>query len=422
MQSKDFFMNNMRACTKHQTQNLLGQKPKHQLGVGNLIISPRAKELVNEVLESNRLSYGPMHKRFERMFADVHNVKLSLFTNSGTSALQIALAALKIKYDWRDGDEVIVPAVTFVATSNIVIQSGMTPVFVDVEPDTFNINPELIEEAITPRTKCIIPVHLLGLPADMDSILSIAKKNNLKVIEDSCEAMFTKYKNKSVGSMGDIGCFSTYVAHFVVTGVGGFCTTNDPELHVTMRSLMNHGRDSIYLSIDDDKGLDSGKLREVVAKRFSFTHVGYSYRCTELEAALGIAQLEEKDLIVKPRRNNGNYLTKKLNVLSEFLQLPYIPSDREHGFMLYGIVLKKGSKQQLVNWLEEQQIETRDLLPLVNQPVYQKMFGKDLEEKFPVAKHLNRQAFYIGCHHYFTREDLDYIVEVFKSYFAKNYR
>jgi CDP-6-deoxy-D-xylo-4-hexulose-3-dehydrase len=400
-------------------RDLLGQKPQRQLGVGGLIISPRARELVNEVLESNRLSYGPMHERLERMFADIHDVKFSLFTNSGTSALQMALTALKIQYGWQEGDEVIVPAVTFVATANIVIQNGMTPVFVDVEPDTFNINPELIEEAITTRTRCIIPVHLLGLPADMEPILSIADRYGLKVIEDSCETMFMKYRDKPVGSMGDVGCFSTYVAHFVVTGVGGFCTTNDPELHITMKSLMNHGRDSIYLSIDDDKDLDSEKLKEVVAKRFNFVHVGYSYRCTELEAALGIAQLEEKDLIVNRRKNNAKYLTKGMNILSEYVQLPYEPSDREHGFMLYGIILKNGSKQHLVNYLEEYQIETRDLLPLVNQPVYLEMFGDDLEEKFPVAKYLNKQAFYIGCHHYFTLEDLDYIVEVFKSYFRK---
>lgn len=415
-------MDNIKPHQQQSRQDLLICKPHHQLGVGGLIISPRAKALVNESLENNRLSYGPMHIRVERMFADMHNVKFSLFTNSGTSALQMALTALKIHYGWKDGDEVIVPAVTFVATANIVIQNGMIPVFVDVEPDTFNINPELIEAAITPRTKCIIPVHLLGLPADMDPILSIADRYGLKVIEDSCETMFMKYKGKPVGSMGDIGCFSTYVAHFVVTGVGGFCTTNDPELHITMRSLMNHGRDSIYLAIDDDKNLDPDRLKEVVARRFNFVHVGYSYRCTELEAALGIAQLEEKDFIISNRKKNAGHLTEKLSSLSEFLQLPCQPADREHGFMLYGIVLKEGSKRQLVNYLEEHQIETRDLLPLVNQPVYQNLFGKDLEDRYPVAKNLNSQAFYIGCHHYFTPDDLDYIVEAFKSYFKKDYR
>src|SRR5207249_5320991 len=129
----------------------------------------------------------------------------------------------------------------------------------------------------------------------MDAVLAIAKKHRLKVIEDSCETVFARYKGKKVGSLGDIGCFSTYVAHYIVTGVGGFATTNDPKLAVRLRSLMNHGRDSIYFQIDDDKGLKGAKLREVVARRFSFVSVGHSFRATEFEAALGLAQLEEKD-------------------------------------------------------------------------------------------------------------------------------
>ncbi len=392
---------------------------KRQLGVGDLVISDRAKELVNQALNNNRLSYGALHKRLEEMFAKEHSVKHALFTNSGTSALQVALASLKNKYSWQDGDEVIVPAVTFVATANIVLSLGMKPVFVDVEPDTFNINPGLIEKSITVETKCIIPVHLLGLPADMDPIMRIARKYSLKAIEDSCEAMFTTYKKKKVGSFGDIACFSTYVAHFIVTGVGGFAVTDDPQLYINMRSLINHGRDSIYLTMDDDRDVDGSRLKEIVAKRFKFIQVGYSHRCTELEAALGIAQLEEKDLIIRKRRENAHYLTKNLKDLEEFLQLPVIPPDREHAFMLYGLVLKKGSKERLVNYLEENLIETRDLLPLVNQPIYKKIFGQDLEEHFPVAKYLNNQAFYIGCHQYFTKDDLDYIVRTFYDYFQK---
>ena len=392
---------------------------KRRLGVGDLVISDRAKELVNQALNNNRLSYGALHKRLEEMFAKEHSVKHALFTNSGTSALQVALASLKNKYSWQDGDEVIVPAVTFVATANIVLSLGMKPVFVDVEPDTFNINPGLIEKSITVETKCIIPVHLLGLPADMDPIMRIARKYSLKVIEDSCEAMFTTYKKKKVGSFGDMACFSTYVAHFIVTGVGGFAVTDDPQLYINMRSLINHGRDSIYLTMDDDRDVDGSRLKEIVAKRFKFIQVGYSHRCTELEAALGIAQLEEKDLIIRKRRENAHYLTKNLKDLEEFLQLPGIPPDREHAFMLYGLVLKKRSKERLVNYLEENLIETRDLLPLVNQPIYKKIFGQDLEEHFPVAKYLNNQAFYIGCHQYFTKDDLDYIVRTFYDYFQK---
>ena len=249
-----------------------------QIGVGELRINKRAKFLVNEVLKSNRLSYGPFHQKLEKMFAREHGVRFALFTNSGTSALQIALHALKSTYGWDDGDEVIIPAVTFVATANIVISCRMKPIFVDVSVENFNINASLIEKAITPKTRCIIPVHLLGLPADMDPIMQIAKRHGVKVIEDSCETMFASYKGKKVGSIGDIGCFSTYTAHFLVTGVGGFTTTNSYDLYVKMRSLMNHGRDPAYLSIDDDKNVDQKTLRNIVARRFSFVDIGYSYR------------------------------------------------------------------------------------------------------------------------------------------------
>ncbi|MFA5059048.1 MAG: DegT/DnrJ/EryC1/StrS family aminotransferase [Candidatus Omnitrophota bacterium] len=389
---------------------------KKQLGVGELKVSAQAIKLVNQVLQSSRLSYGPFHRSLERMFARAHDVKYSIFTNSGTSALQIALHALKSTFGWKDGDEVIVPAITFVATANIVIACRMKPVFVDVDPQTFNIDPKLIQKAITPKTRCIIPVHLLGLPADMAPIMKIAKQYRLKVIEDSCETMFAHYKGKKVGSIGDIGCFSTYTAHFLVTGVGGFATTNDRQLSITMRSLMNHGRDPIYLTIDDDKVSSPDRLRKVIAKRFRFVDIGYSYRCTELEAALGVAQMKERNKIIRGRRKNALYLTRRLKKLESKLQLPSTFLDRDNMFMLYGLVVKDEPKTELINFLEQRGIETRELFPLVNQPVYERLFGPGLEDRFPVAKFLNRHAFYIGCHEYFTQKDLDYIIQAFFDY------
>ena len=392
-------------------------KNKRQIGIGELRITPRGRQLVNQVLRNNRLSYGPFHQKLERMFAKEHEVRFSIFTNSGTSALQIALHALKSKFHWADGDEVIVPAVTFVATANIVLSCGMKPVFVDVEPDSYNINPRLIEKALTRRTRCLIPVHLLGLPADMDPILAIARRHRLKVIEDSCETMFARYKGCKVGSMGDIGCFSTYTAHFLVTGVGGLVTTNDEELHIKMRSLMNHGRDPIYLNIDDDNRADPQRLKKIVARRFSFVDIGYSYRCTELEASLGVAQMEEKNKILQGRKRSAEYLTHHLKGLSEELQLPATFADRDHVFMLYGLTLKNQPKSGLVNFLERRNIETRDLFPLVNQPIYKDLFGPGLEKKFPVARFLNNHSFYISCHQYLTKKDLDYMVKAFYDYF-----
>ena len=340
------------------------------IGVGTCKISDKARQYVNEVLDSERLSYGPFIQKFERVFAAAHDCRFGLMTNSGTSSLMIALAELKHRYNWADGDEVIVPAVTFIATSNIVIQNNMRPIFVDVDPTYYELDPAKIEAAITPRTRCIIPVHLFGHPCDMEKIMAIARKHKLRVIEDSCETMFTRLNGVSVGSFGDIGCFSTYIAHILSTGVGGLCTTNSPDLAVGLRSLMNHGRDSIYISIDDDDNKTPEELQMIIKRRFSFVRMGYSFRVTELEGALGLAEFETHAEMMQKRRENGEYLTRQLKHLEDRIQLPSIRPGAEHAFMMFPIVLKNEKKANLVNYLEENGIETRDMLPLINQPFY----------------------------------------------------
>ena len=390
--------------------------PRREINVGGFAASPRARRYVMQVLKSNRLSYGPFHRKFEAAFAAEHDCRHSVFCNSGTSALQIAIQALKEKHGWADGDEVIVPAVTFIATSNVVLHNRLRPVFVDVHPEEYTLDPSKLEAALTSRTRAIMPVHLLGLPADMDPIMDIARTRKLSVVEDSAETMFARYKGRKVGSMGDIGCFSTYVAHYIVTGVGGLATTRDPDLYIRLRSLMNHGRDSIYLSIDDDAGMKGDRLHEIVSRRFQFQSVGHSFRATEFEAALGLAQLEEKAGIVAKRSAMAKRLTAGLSEFGDRLQLPTCPAGREHTFMLYGIVVKGKDKTPLVNFLEDRGVETRDLLPLLNQPVYRRLFG-DLEPRYPVAKELNRSAFYIGCHQYMSAADADYVVDCFRAFF-----
>ncbi len=393
-------------------------EPNYQIGSAGFHFGAKEKKYIGEVLKSHRLSYGPWSRRLEDVFAKEHDAKFAVFSNSGTSALHMALAAMKEKYGWRDGDEVIVPAVTFVATANIVIYNNMKPVFVDVDPVTYNIDPRKIEAAITQRTRVILPVHLFGMPADMNPVLQIAKKHRLRILEDSCECMFAKYNGKSVGSFGDVGCFSTYIAHFLVTGVGGLAVTSDPELAVLMRSYMNHGRDSIYLNIDADKGLSSEKLRLVVEKRFSFVRLGHSMRATELEAAIGVAQFERRRGDIRRRREIARYYTANLSDLKEHIQLPTIPKNRDHNFMMYPIVLKNMHKRDIVNYLEERNIETREMVPLTNQPVYKKLFGNDFESRFPVAKWINESGFYVGSHPYLKPREVRYIVDVMHEFFA----
>lgn len=384
------------------------------IGVGTPNITEKGIAYVNEALRNRRLSYGPFMQRFEREFARHHGCRFGIMSNSGTSALHIALAALKEIHDWKDGDEVIVPAVTFIATSNIVLHNNMQVRFVDVEPDYYEIDPSKIEQAITPRTRAIIPVHLFGQPCEMDSIQKIAREHDLKIIEDSCETMFASYKGTPAGSLGDVGCFSTYVAHLITTGVGGLNTTNNPEYAIKIRSIMNHGRDSIYLSIDDDDNKTAQELKTIIARRFSFVSPGHSFRATEMEAALGLAQVEDWQSLILPRRENARVLTEGLQEVEHLVQLPSIRPHAEHSFMMYPLVLKKEKKERVVNFLEQRGIETRDMLPLTNQPVYKKALGIR-EEDYPVARWINESGFYVGCHQDLTKEQLDYMVKTIKE-------
>jgi CDP-6-deoxy-D-xylo-4-hexulose-3-dehydrase len=389
-----------------------------KITLGTLNISDQGKKYVNDALDNNRLSSGKYTEQFEKNFAAHHDCQHGVFMNSGTSALQVALAALKEVYNYQDGDEVLVPATTFIATSNIVIQNGLKPVFVDVEPDTFNIDTTKIFDALTPKTRCIIPVHLFGLSADMREIQAIARNRGIQVIEDSCETMFAEQDDERVGSFGDIGCFSTYVAHLIVGGVGGVITTSDDKLVQICRSLMAHGRDSIYTNIDQDDSDDDVLRRQMIERRYRFERVGYSYRATELEAAIALSELEQWYPNIQTRRTNAAYLTTLLSDIEQ-LQLPVIPSDRTHSFMMFPMVVARGvDRDKLLMHLEKNWIETRLLFPLLSQPVYKKLFPGEYM-KFPVANHLANQGFFVGSHQNLTREDMEYLSQVIHDYFQR---
>ncbi len=409
-----------------------------KIEIGTLHISDKAKKYVSDVLDNNRLSYGYYSRAFEELFAKKHDSKFAVVTNSGTSALHVAIAALKIKYGWSDGDEIIAPATTFVATINTIIHNNLKPILVDVDPQYYEIDEELIESKITSKTRAMIPVHLFGLPCNMERICCIAKKYDLRIIEDSCECMLATFNDQKVGSFGDIGCFSTYIAHLLTTGVGGICTTSDPELAILIRSLNNHGRDSIYISIDDDDNKTSKQLKEIISKRFSFIHFGHSFRLTEMEWAIGLAQLEDEldDIIQKRKTNamllNGLFMQRGL---TRFINIPKIRKNSTHSFMIYPITIRENpynieayipeqiivehmnkKRNDLINHLENNGIETRDLLPVINQPIYKDMdFIKS--NHYGVANKLIHSGFYIGCHQNLTEEDISYIVDKFEEFF-----
>lgn len=359
------------------------------------------KRLVNKVLKSGRLTYGDMTRELEDGFANIQDHGYALFTSSGTAALKIAIHALKDLYHWEDGDEVMIPSVTFVATMNAVIMNNLKPVLVDVDVETVNMDPDFIEKAITKKTKLIIPVHLLGQPADMEAIMRIAEDHNLRVIEDSCETMFVNSEPK-----GDVICYSSYIAHLLVTGVGGFICTDNGYLATVMRSMMFHGRDESYLNIDD---------RPVrIADRFHFPRFGYSDRMTELEAALGLGDLKDWHKMILKRQWNASYLAQGLDDLPIQVSIP-VQDFHNHAFMFFPMIVEE--RDELTEFLESKGIMTRHMMPLTTQPIVQKYIEGDLETQFPAADYINKHGMLIGCHQYLTETDLDYIINTVKEFY-----
>lgn len=378
-----------------------------RVGLGVADISEADIERVVTVLRSGRLSAGPMMSEFEQRFAALHDRRHGAMLNSGTGALQMALQALREADGWADGDEVIVPAMTFVATVNIVFFNGLRPVLVDIDPVTMNIEPAAIEAAITPRTRAIIPVHLFGQPADMTAVMDIAARHGLRVIEDSCEAVAVHHRGRLVGSFGDFGCFSTYMAHLITTGVGGVTLSDDDTLNTRLRSLMNHGRNPAYLRIDDDENVSDARLIEIIFSRYDFVSRGQSFRVTEMEAALGIGQLDRLSEQMAGRARTAAALDERL--ANTGLRLPQIGEGNEHGFMMYAIrSANTTQRDRLMITLERNGVETRPLLPILGQACYADAFDHHAGD-FPVAEDALSTGLYLPSHHRMDDGDVEHV-------------
>lgn len=369
-------------------------------------VSPKAKPLILDVLKSGQFSPGPMVREFEKKFAGLHQAKHAIFVNSGTDALRLSLLALKEKYHWPDGSFVAVPALTFPATINIVIQSQLKPFFVDVGMHDYCMNSDNLDWRLTTgqvKIVAAVPVHLFGQACD-PRIFTLATKWKFRALEDSCETILNPLQ-------GDISCHSTYMAHHVTTGVGGFALTNDDELNLLIRSYANHGRNVKYLPGYNDTS--------DLSKRFQFDRVGYSSRGTEFEAALGLSQLHHlKDNLFK-RRAIADSLIDFLQPFKELI-MPVSVHGRRHSWMMFPIVLRPGSgikKYKLCEHLEQNGIETRDMMPITNQPCYK---GLVREEDFGVAQMINRNGFYIPCHEGITSQDVRKIRDAFTTHLTIN--
>jgi dTDP-4-amino-4,6-dideoxygalactose transaminase len=302
---------------------------------------------------------------------------------------------------------------TFVATVNVVLFNGLRPVLADVDLATYNLDARAVEAGLTDRTVAIVPAHLFGQPADMTSLMALATRRGIRVIEDSCETVGVRHRGQMVGSFGDFGCFSTYMAHIVTTGVGGLALTDDDENITRFRSLMNHGRNPIYLRIDDDENVDDARLLDIVWGRYDFVSIGQSYRATEMEAALGIGQLDRLSENLARRRQVAARLREVLDYPE--LALPETAEGNEHAFMMFPILCRQpGLRDRLVTALERSGVETRFLLPIIGQRCYDGVLEVP-PDAFPNARKALQDGFYIGSHPGMTDADVEHIGEVTAS-------
>ena len=293
------------------------------------LVGDEEVKAVEEVLRSGRLtewrpSGGPMVRRFEEAFASYIGVKHAISMSSGTAALHAALMAAGV----GAGDEVIVPSFTFVATANAVLLAGARPVIVDIDLDTYNIDVDEARRAISERTKAIIPVHLYGLPADMKPIMELAEERGLVVIEDAAQAHGAEYWGRRVGGLGHMACFSFYSTKVMTTGEGGMVTTDDDELAERLRSIRTHGQ---------REGFDTYIL-------------GHNYRMTEIQAAIGLAQLRKVEGFLERRRRNASILSEVLSRV-EGVKLPIEPRGFKHSWYLYTIRVEPRVRDMLVERL-----------------------------------------------------------------------
>ncbi|MBI4806799.1 MAG: DegT/DnrJ/EryC1/StrS family aminotransferase [Desulfovibrio sp.] len=388
---------------------------------GTLTITSKAKQLVMECLDKGRVSSGRLVRELEERIADLIGVKEAVAVSSGTDADTLALAVVHDLGAQR-GDEVIIPALSFVATGNAVLHAGLTPVFVDVDPETLNIDPARIEAAITPRTRAIMPVHLMGKPADIDAINSIARRYDLLVAEDAAEAWGARYKDRTIGSLGDMGAFSLYVAHVITSIEGGVITTDNEHYAEILRSLRSHGRSctcktcvSNTTSGFCEKRFDP-KLGDI---RFRFQRAGYSCKMNELEAAVGIGGFDMFEEIRAIRHAN---LMAMIDGFQAFKDVLWTYREEPHeliGPHAFPFVVRKGApftRDELMIHLERNGVDARTLFTSIpTQCGGYEFLGYSLGN-FPNAEYIGDNGIHIGVHQDVTVSDIDCFLECIQGF------
>jgi perosamine synthetase len=344
--------------------------------------------LVNEVLRSGMLVQGKYVEKLEKSFSDFHSVKHAIALSNGTATLHLALTVLGI----GPGDEVIIPAFSYVATANVVELVGATCVFVDIDEHSFNINADLIEEKITPRTKAIIPVHEFGLACNIEKVCEIAARHNIHVVEDAACALGATWKGKPVGSFGILGSFSLHPRKSITSGEGGMLLTNDDALATKLRQLRNHG-------IEMENG------------RMNFVQAGFNYRMTDFQAALAWSQFQRLQSILNYKDELAGIYFSTLN--NPKLVLPEVPENRNHTWQTFHLLLSKDLEQQaVIEFLKTKNIGANygaQCIPA--QTYYRGKYGLDAETVFPNSYKAYTKGLAIPIYERLTKDDILYIAQ-----------
>ena len=398
---------------------------------GKVIGTLEIKNMVEASLDG-WLTTGRFNQKFEETLANFLGVKCLLTVNSGSSANLLAFSSLtshKLKERAvQKGDEVISVAAGFPTTVNPIIQFGAIPVFIDVKIPTYNIDANLIEEAITEKTKVIMLAHTLGNPFNVKKIKDICDKYNLWLIEDSCDALGSKFDNKNVGTFGDLATLSFYPAHHITMGEGGAVFTNSKKLERIAESFRDWGRDCYCEPGKDNTcnkrfGWKLGDLPFGYDHKYTYSHLGYNMKITDMQAACGLAQLDRLEFFIKKRKENFHFLYKHLKNLEEFLILPEPEKNSEPSWFGFPLSLKKNNqynRNDLIKYLNANKIGTRLLFAgnLIKQP-YMKNINFKVHGNLKNTDFIMENTFWIGLYPGLSEKHLEYTCEKIESYFKK---
>lgn len=398
------------------------------------------QEEVKAVLDSlldGWLAAGKRTAKFEKLVADLMGGRGCVTVNSGSSALLVAWAALKnqrLRNRLQDGDEVITAALTHPATINCLLQNNLKPVLVDIDLDTLNFDVSQVEEAISQRTRGILPLHFLGNPCDMAPLMELARKHDLFVVEDCCDAYGGEYDGRRLGSFGDMATASFYAAHTLTTGEGGAVVYNHPKYRPILRSLRSWGVACATCNyspcrVATDPAFECPQRFDVVVgleswdRRYLFLDIGYNLKMVEMQAAFGLEQMRKVTSFVEKRRENWEYLVSALSEYQHYLALQRPTPKSQPAWFAVALTVKPEApftRGEIVRWLEEHQIETRPFFAgdIRDQPAYKGIPFRTVGG-LENTRHARDGGFFIGCYPGITAQMREYMLSVFHDFMQK---